>query len=175
VNDPVNPQFKIHLTELQRLCSQSGVNIVYYCTIRSCSEQAKLFRRSRTEKEISQRAQSLADRGYPFLAESLLSVGPQPGKLGAHVTNAGPGESFHQYGMAADGAPFSGGKPIWDESAHEWHVYGESARYLGLTWAGDWTSFKEYPHVQLVATRSPLTHFKSAAAVEAALRACGSL
>ena len=171
----VDPQFRISVQELVRLCAQQGLEIRIYCTIRTCEEQAKLFRRSRTKKEIDQRAQSLTDRGYPFLSDSLLSVGAQSGKLGAHLTNAAPGESFHQYGLAADGAPFVAGKFLWDASAPEWLVYGATARYLGLTWAGDWTSFKEFPHVQMISTHSPFSHFKSPTAVESALRACGSL
>lgn len=171
----LHPQFHIACQELLRLCEQQGLEIRIYCTVRTCTEQAKLFRRSRTRREVAQRAQSLTDRGFPFLAESLLSVGPQAGKLGAHITNAAPGESFHQYGLAVDGAPFVGGKFLWDASAPEWQVYGQAAQYLGLTWAGSWTSFCEFPHVQFVAKRSPLTHFESPAEVEHALRTCSAL
>ncbi len=169
------PEFRLKTHELDRLCGVEGVPILFYCGLRICQEQAILFRRSRTQREVEQRIQSLADRGYPFLADSLASVGPQPGKLGEHVTMAAPGESFHQYGLAVDGVPTIGGKLLWNASAIEWQTYGLVARHLGLCWAGDWTSFPEYPHVQLAQTKSPLTYFKSPALVEQALREAGSL
>lgn len=38
--------------------------------------------------------------------------------------------------------------PSWSEK-HPWELYGAMARALGLTWGGDWQSFKDRPHVEL--------------------------
>jgi peptidoglycan LD-endopeptidase CwlK len=69
-----------------------------------------------------------------------------PGKI---ITNAKPGESAHNFGLAFDGAPLIGGKIDWDPENPIWAKYGQIAAMVGLEWAGNWVSFKEYPHIQL--------------------------
>jgi peptidoglycan LD-endopeptidase CwlK len=68
-----------------------------------------------------------------------------PGKI---VTNARAGGSAHNFGLAFDGVPMVGGKPMWDEEHPLWQVYGDIAAAVGLEWAGTWVKFKEFPHVQ---------------------------
>ena len=70
----------------------------------------------------------------------------KPGKI---VTNAKAGESAHNWGLAFDGAPLLGGKIDWDPENPIWTRYGQVATESGLEWAGNWVSFKEYPHIQL--------------------------
>ncbi len=151
---------KIKFTELTDICLKQGVRIFPYCTLRTCSEQARIYRKTRTNKEIEAKIQSLKDRGLDFLAQELIKVGPQAGTIGAHLTKAGPGESWHQFGEAIDAAPLVDGKLQWDESAIEWEIYGAAAAYVGLTWSGNWKSFKELPHVQVSNLSSPLTQIK---------------
>ena len=55
---------------------------------------------------------------------------------GRKVTNAPPGSSAHNFGLALDAVPL-------------WNRYGTCARLAGLEWAGDWTRFREFPHVQM--------------------------
>lgn len=98
-----------------------GLDVLIYCTFRSLEEQAKLYARGRT------------------------APGPR-------VTNAQPGQSAHNYGLALDAVPLVGGKPEWRSTgaaADLWKRYGKAAKAAGLEWAGDWTRFIEYPHVQL--------------------------
>ena len=70
----------------------------------------------------------------------------KPGRI---VTNAKPGESAHNFGLAFDGAPLIGGKIDWDTENPVWQLYGKVAVDTGLEWAGNWEHFKEYPHIQL--------------------------
>jgi peptidoglycan L-alanyl-D-glutamate endopeptidase CwlK len=65
------------------------------------------------------------------------------------VTNAKPGQSAHNYGLAIDFVPMINGKPCWDGSDPAWEKAGEIAESCGLEWAGRWTTFREEPHVQL--------------------------
>ena len=47
--------------------------------------------------------------------------------------------------------PLRGGKPVWNTSGVDgqlWMRVGAMCKAAGLEWAGDWTSFKEYPHFQ---------------------------
>ena len=70
---------------------------------------------------------------------------------GSRVTNAGPWQSYHQYGMAADFVRFENGKWNWNDSTpqqnKEWDQFHDIARAAGLeplSW--------ERPHVQLIGT-----------------------
>jgi peptidoglycan L-alanyl-D-glutamate endopeptidase CwlK len=69
----------------------------------------------------------------------------KPGKV---VTNAKPGESWHNYRCAVDVVPLVNGKPNWDGSDPIWQTIGELGEQAGLEWAGRWHSFKELAHFQ---------------------------
>jgi len=72
--------------------------------------------------------------------------------LGPSVTQAGPFESLHQHGMAADCAFMRDGRIVISErdpwALRGYEKYGEVARALGLTWGGDWRSLKDYGHIE---------------------------
>ncbi len=67
--------------------------------------------------------------------------------VGNIVTNARPGESFHQYRCAFDFVPLVNGKCDWADAATFERV-GVIAEGLGMEWAGRWTTFRELAHVQ---------------------------
>lgn len=72
-------------------------------------------------------------------------------KPGPRVTNARPGQSFHNYRVAFDVVPLANGKCVWDatgKNAALWQKIGGLGKSLGLDWAGDWDSFKELAHFQ---------------------------
>lgn len=63
------------------------------------------------------------------------------------VTRAKAGQSWHNWRCALDVVPLVNGKAIWDDQAM-WVKVGEIGKSCGLEWAGDWKTFKEYPHFQ---------------------------
>lgn len=71
---------------------------------------------------------------------------------GRRVTNARGGESFHNYGVAADIAFYDEkGTISWPEDgdyAKLWTRYGEHAKKQGLEWGGDWKSITDRPHIE---------------------------
>ena len=69
---------------------------------------------------------------------------------GTGVTNAKPGNSFHNYGLAVD-VVFRDAKnrPSWDES-HDWTKLGRLGKAAGLSWGGDWKKQVDRPHFQLL-------------------------
>lgn len=73
--------------------------------------------------------------------------------LGPSVTLAGAGESWHQYGMAADSAFLMDGRIVISETdpraARGYELYGAVAQSFGLTWGGSWRSIKDLGHVEL--------------------------
>jgi len=81
-----------------------------------------------------------------------------PGKI---VTNAKPGESFHNYGVAFDFVPLVNGKAVWDDTAL-FARCGELAESCGLEWAGRWKNFKEFAHCQFTGGKS-ITQLKKEA------------
>lgn len=67
---------------------------------------------------------------------------------GKIVTNAGPGDSYHNWRCAVDVVPLINGKPDWDGSHPVWATIGELGEQAGLEWAGKWIHFKELAHFQ---------------------------
>jgi peptidoglycan L-alanyl-D-glutamate endopeptidase CwlK len=152
------PKVKEACIQIIADCKSKGVDILITDTLRTLQDQAKLYRQSRTIEEIRAKAKNFEERGFDFLAKILIDVGPQRGKLGRHVTNAGPGESFHGYAEAFDGVPVENRICLWDTKKYskEWNLYGWAVRKSGLIWAGDWTSFREFAHAQLRQGGNPL-------------------
>lgn len=68
-------------------------------------------------------------------------------KPGKKVTNAKAGQSFHNFRVAFDFVPIVNGKAQWGDIAL-FKKCGEIAKSIGLEWAGDWKTFKEYAHCQ---------------------------
>lgn len=66
------------------------------------------------------------------------------------VTNAKPGESWHNYGCAIDIVPLSAiGKADWDSSHPIWQKAADIGEFLGLVWGGRFKSIKDKPHFEL--------------------------
>ncbi|ETT55410.1 peptidase m15b and m15c dd-carboxypeptidase vany/endolysin [Paenibacillus sp. FSL R7-269] len=79
-------------------------------------------------------------------------------KPGQIVTNAKGGTSYHNYGLAVDFALLlNDGKQVsWDmkldvdkDGVTEWMEVVQEAKTLGFEWGGDWTTFKDYPQLQM--------------------------
>ena len=139
-------------------CANEDVDILIYCTLRRLEGQARLYRQSRSWVEISHKIDKFKARGLGFLADIIQEVGIYHGP---HVTNAAPGESWHNYAEAFDGVPMIGGKPAWnyDDAPFEWGMYGAMVREAGLNWSGDWKKFKEIAHAQKRHGSNPLKEY----------------
>jgi len=153
--DDLQEKIKEMALSLIERCEHEGLDILIYCTLRSFEEQAKLYRKGRLLSQIEAKAEELRNEWErPDLADILISVGPQNGK---RVTYAGPGQSMHNYGLAFDSVPLRGGKPVWEATRIEdkelWELYGRLGVDVGLEWSGNWTRFKEFPHMQMPGAR----------------------
>lgn len=73
-------------------------------------------------------------------------------KPGLVVTNARPGQSWHNWRCAFDVVPLRNGKPVWNTSGPDgnlWRKVGEMGESVGLEWAGRWTGkLREMAHFQ---------------------------
>lgn len=157
-------------------CNARGFDVLIYCGLRTCREQAVLYRQSRPYAVIREKVAQLRMRGYGFLADVIEEVGPCSGP---HVTNAAPGQSWHNYGLAFDAVPVVGGRLDWTVAGkyedtglqREWAIYGEECERAGLLWAGRWKTFREYPHAQSVMAGNALEAMRPSKARDALERA----
>lgn len=68
---------------------------------------------------------------------------------GPIVTNAPPGSSWHNFGLAFDVAVLSPeGKATWPNDSALWDRIGQLGKASGLTWGGDFASIKDRPHFE---------------------------
>jgi peptidoglycan LD-endopeptidase CwlK len=70
---------------------------------------------------------------------------------GPKVTNAPPGSSAHNYGLAADCAPLLRGTKHsiwWEAPAAVWSTYGAICERHGLTWGGNFRTLSDRPHCE---------------------------
>lgn len=74
------------------------------------------------------------------------------------VTKAGPGQSYHNYGLALDfvlihtdgKVSYSLKEDLDADGQADWREVAESFKRQGFEWGGEWNTFKDNPHVQLV-------------------------
>lgn len=76
-------------------CAAAKIDVLVYCTERPAWEQAELYKIGRTKK-----------------GEGVTAKRP----MGRKVTNAKPGQSAHQYGLALDFVPQIAGKLLWSDT-----------------------------------------------------------
>ena len=82
---------------------------------------------------------------------------------GNRVTNARPGDSYHNWRVAWDFVPVINGKPAWADLA-TFRKCGQIAMDLGIEWAGTWKTFPELAHCQYTNGRT-IADFKAEQAV----------
>ncbi|MEH7011352.1 M15 family metallopeptidase [Neobacillus niacini] len=122
----LHPIVKDRSTQLIQQSAAKGIVIVITDDFRSVEDQDRLFEKGRTV-------------------------------AGNIVTNAKGGESYHNFGLAIDFAIKTPSENvIWDmqydgnqNGKADWNEVVELAKALGFEWGGDWTQFKDYPHLQM--------------------------
>ena len=125
---------------------------------------------TRGRAEIGRKLQTLYDAGALYIANVIEAVGmqfPGPGITG-HVTNAVPGESWHNWGEAMDVYVKEDGNVIWDGGHEGYAIYGTCAEELGLTWGGMWNVPNDPGHIQ-APPMSPVDYMGDLREVSAAL------
>lgn len=150
----LQPEFKIRLEKLILECKKSkNLDVTVACTIRSPLEQARMWCRSRSEWEVD-RMIAVLSRSAPrianLLSKNFCSLGPR-------MTEHLPGQSWHQWGEAADIFVEVGGLSVWTGSVVRPIV--EIAKNIGLEHSSahkEWSPFSRNWHVQTSAYETPL-------------------
>lgn len=98
-------------------------------------------------RRVADQMPCAVDSGYRSFDEQakLYAIGRPPPP--AKVTNAKPGDSYHNYGLAVDMVTLKGGAHNWNEADAK--IRGSVGQQLGLEWGGAWTDFQDLPHFQL--------------------------
>lgn len=125
--EKVHPELKKRVTQLLFNLQNLGMNVRVVQGLRTFAEQDKLFNQPWDGKD---------NDGDGRIDEP-----------DEKVTNAGGGQSRHNFGLATDLCPFTNGKADWNNTK-AFQIIGREAKALGLEWGGDW-KFKDRPHVQL--------------------------
>ncbi|MGG0412053.1 peptidoglycan-binding protein [Peribacillus simplex] len=126
----IHPVVKESALEMVRRAYQEGIFVQISAGYRSMEEQAKLYGQGRL--------------GYIYDGKNYSDLSKP------RVTNAMPGQSYHNYGLAIDYFIVSddGKNAIWTVDA-KWKRVAAIGKSLGFAWGGDWSSFKDYPHLDM--------------------------
>lgn len=119
------------------LASDQGIPVRVTSTRRTLQEQAALFAQGRQTRDQVNALRVSA--GMPPL---------KTWEINAKVTNAQPGDSWHNWGRAFDVVPMQLGLklvPAW--ASPWWKKLGEIGKAVGLEWGGAWTK-PDTPHFQ---------------------------
>lgn len=111
------------------------------------------------ERCYARGVQIIITQGLRTIAEQDALYAQGRTKPGSIVTNARGGYSNHNFGWAIDFALLlpDGRTVSWDtlrdddkDSLPDWSEVVDEAKKLGFEWGGDWRSFTDLPHLQMV-------------------------
>lgn len=164
--DQLVHEFKISAVKLLDNCKNEGHELRPFFTLRDPWQQARLWRQSRTREQVLEAHLRLDRKGAPWLAQVLLDAGPAHGPW---VTNALPGQSWHNYGEAVDCFVVVNGSAVWDANHPGYIAYARLAKEAGLTAGRYWKGATDPVHVQFRQQSSPL-HIMSWPEVDQAMK-----
>lgn len=128
--DALAPAFAARCRRIEIRARARNVPLRWTSGLRTWEEQAALYRIGRDE------------------------TGRDPSKI---VTNAPPGFSYHNFGLACDfvllrpdgsGVEWSGLADLDHDGVIDWREVGEVAEAEGCEWGGRWAKLLDLPHVQ---------------------------
>ncbi|NBP15608.1 M15 family peptidase [bacterium] len=146
----VKPLVNTEKTDLTQLDERSAKNVA---TLHSKVQQ--VFRNWILECQILAKAYGYeykaisGNRTWEEQAKIYAQGRTAPGKI---VTNAKPGYSNHNFGIAVDMGVFKEGKYLDGSKPSEAEMFHRKAAMIaekyGIEWGGSWKSFKDYPHFE---------------------------
>lgn len=141
--DTLHPAFQPLVRGWLDDCEAHGYPVLVVATMRDLATSEAYYAQGRKHPDEVNRLRAVAKLGLlkpPFPVTNIV------------ITNAMPGYSWHNYGLAVDFAPIVDGKPDWkwDPSDPKDHYdeIADLAAARGMTWGGGWRTFKDAPHVE---------------------------
>lgn len=139
----LEPAFKAKVVQLILLLADRGLAVRIAYAKRTFLEQTALWLQGRAPRAEVDRARMGAGLAPLGLMERNVIV-----------TNAQPGQSLHEKGLAVDLVPMgwmaATQKWLPDWASPRWVAIGEAAESLGLKWGGRWGK-PDRPHVEMPA------------------------
>jgi peptidoglycan L-alanyl-D-glutamate endopeptidase CwlK len=124
----VHPILKDKILKMEEILQEEAIALVVSEGLRPWSVQDALYQRGR-------------------ILQDGIWVVTSPQDV---VTNAPPGHSWHQFGLAVDCEPeVKLGQVDWNPQHPQWLRMEELGRSLGLVSGADWLRIKDAPHFQL--------------------------
>ena len=142
--DELDSDVRMKAEGMMAACAREGILLRVTQTYRTYPEQAALYAKGRTAPGEPCRH---GDKHYPV---GQCPTGAHP--LGAGVTNAPPGYSFHNFRRAfdiaeGDSTPYDLGLPGPRDDDPLWEKIGDLGEALGLEWGGRWKR-PDRPHFE---------------------------
>jgi peptidoglycan LD-endopeptidase CwlK len=128
--------------------SEQRLSEVYPGLAKLVREMAAQLEAEGIDIRVTQSLRTMAEQ------EALYAEGRT--EPGAVVTNAQPGYTWHQFGLAVDVAPLTPQGVDWNTSHPVWGRIVAVGTGLGLMAGAEWRSFPDWPHFQLTG-RFPAT------------------
>lgn len=158
----LDPQFSDNVRTVLSRTAAMGADFILLEGLRNPLKQAVYWKQSRNQNEIVQQIELLQSKHAYFLAYCLHVVGDHKG---SHITNALPGASWHQYGLAVDCAWIINSKICWDNESqmdgiNGYEVLSNEALNLNICSGHHWTDLKDSGHLQAEFSASPLDQYK---------------
>ncbi len=152
--EDLEPDFRETCSQVIKACTEKGVDMRPFFTARHPVEQGALWRQSRSSSEVKSVIHHLQENGAKYLAQCIVDAGPQSGRW---ATNAIPGMSWHQWGLAIDCYWLVDGRAEWGAQAvHDgingYKVYEQTAESFGLR---SLASMGDAVHIQKPQESSP--------------------
>lgn len=116
----VNPKLAVLVRQMADQLASEGINVRVTQGLRTWAEQAALYEQGRGS--------------------------PPVGKI---VTNAQPGYSYHNFGLAVDLVPMIDIGPDWNTTHPVWQRIITVGQSVGLQSGAMWRTFPDMPHFQL--------------------------
>lgn len=147
------PEFAEKLILLIEACEKDHLKVVTGCTLRGPAKQGEMWCRSRSVGEVLAKKKLIYNLSPPlssFLSDSFCRLGPP-------MTHHLPGQSWHQWGEAADLCALVNDKAIWNGSTAV--KIADAAEKVGLyhsVYEDTWMPSYRKWHVQLRKHETPL-------------------
>lgn len=108
------------------------------------------------DEALTGRAKVRITQGTRTFEEQVALYAQGRTKPGKKVTNAKPGQSIHNYGLAVDICLIIDGKTVswdtvkdWDnDRIADWYECVKIFAKNGWDWGGNWKTFKDLPHFE---------------------------
>lgn len=132
-------------------CNAKGINFRLVEGIRNPFKQAVYWKQSRSSVEVKKTIKRLQNQNADFIAYCLFIIGEH--SIGNLITNALPGISWHQYGLAVDCVWVVDSNPCWDinkfhNGVNGYDILAHEAEKLNICSGHNWKSIKDSYHLQ---------------------------